>query len=455
MGRMDEPFDEETSAPPNSLEAERGVLGGILKDPGTQFDKVAGVLDAEDFYRPEHQLIFEAIETLTVAGRIVDPVTVIDVAEQGGRQVPSGAVQYLRKLMARTDDLASVAGWAQIVKENAQRRQVMQACSETIARIRSGQGRTISELTSDLEARLQLIGDGARNAESTIGSVASYSAKALDLIQEAHEKKTEDGVTGVRTGLQSLDEETSGLQRGDLIILAARPSMGKTSLALQIAENVAMYEKLPVVVFSMEMGGTQLAMRQISGLARIDQKRLRSGDLREQEWSDLTEAVDRLSRLDEWIDTQGGLTASEMRSRIRQFTKKHGKPGLVVIDYLQLMTGKDDEKLRANEVAAISRALKAMAKELDVPVMALSQLNRSVELRPDKRPMMSDLRESGSLEQDADVILFIYRDDYYNADSQYKGQAEVIIGKQRTGPTGMVMMGFDKQHSRWNDHGRC
>jgi replicative DNA helicase len=454
MGRMDEPFDEEAFAPPNSIEAERGVLGGILKDPGTQFDRVSGILDSGDFFRVEHQIIFEAIESLSVSGKIVDPVTVVDVVERSGKQLPGGAVQYLRKLMSRTDDVSSVAGWAQIVKENAQRRDVLQACSETIAKIRAGQGRTVSELTSELEARLQLIGEQIRRPESTMGSVAAYSVKALDLIQEAHDRKTADGVTGVRTGLQSLDEETSGLQRGDLIILAARPSMGKTSLALQIAENVAMHEKLPVVVFSMEMGGTQLAMRQISGLARIDQKRLRSGELRDQEWTDLTEAVDRLSRLEEWIDTQGGLTASEMRSRIRQFTKKHGKPGLVVIDYLQLMTGKDDEKLRANEVAAISRALKAMAKELDVPVMALSQLNRSVEARPDKRPMMSDLRESGSLEQDADVILFIYRDDYYNADSQYAGMAEIIIGKQRNGPTGMVMMRFDKQHSRWSDAGR-
>ena len=454
MGRMDEQFDEEASASPNSLEAERGVLGAILKDPGTHFDSVANILGSDDFYRVEHKHIFEAIESLATGGRIVDPVTVIDVVERSGRQVAAGAVQYLRKLVARTDDVSSLAGWAQIVKENSQRREVLKACSETIAKIRSGHGRTISELTSELEGKLQLIGDEVRSAGSTMASVASYSMKALDLIEVAHERKTADGVTGVRTGLQSLDEETSGLQRGDLIILAARPSMGKTSLALQMAEHVAMFEKLPVLVFSMEMGGTQLAMRQISGISRIDQKRLRSGDLRDQEWADLTEAIERLSDLDEWIDTQGGLTASEMRSRIRQFSKKHGKPGLVVIDYLQLMTSKDGEKSRANEVAAISRALKAMAKEMDVPVMALSQLNRSVELRPDKRPMMSDLRESGSLEQDADVIMFIYRDDYYNADSQYKGMAEVIIGKQRTGPTGMVMMRFEKQHSRWHDEGR-
>lgn len=455
MGRMDEPFDEESATGPHSLEAERAVLGSILKQSGTQFDQVAGVLKVDDFYRPEHRVIFDSIGKLTVGGKLVDPITVIEMAERGGRQVSAGAIDYLHKLMERQDDVASLPGWIEILKENAQRRQVMQACADTIAKIRSCRGRTISEISSELEARLQSIGDSATGEESTMDSVASYSVKALDLIQEAHEKKAADGVTGVRTGLQTLDEETSGLQRGDLIILAARPSMGKTSIALQIAESVAMNEKLPVVVFSLEMGGTQLAMRQISGMARIDQRRLRSGALREHEWNDLTDAVDRLSKLDEWIDTQGGMSPSELRSKLRRFTKKRGKPGLVVIDYLQLMKGNDDEKLRANEIAGISRELKAIAKELDVPIMALSQLNRSVELRPDKRPMMSDLRESGSLEQDADVILFIYRDDYYNPDSKSKGKAELIIAKQRSGPTGMVMLGFEKQHSRWTDEGRC
>lgn len=449
----DDRFADEPE-PPYNLEAERGVLGGILADPENQFDKVAGIVAREDFFRPDHRMIFEAIEALSLAGKVVDAVTVMDLMSRAAKQVPHGGIAYLRRLVDRRDDVVSLAGWAQIVRDYSQRRQVIQACVDTINKARKGQGNTVSDLTTELEGKLQLIGDAGRSGEATLGSVAEFSIKALDIIQEASESKSHDGVTGVRTGFPSLDSETSGLQRGDLILLAARPSMGKTSIALQIAENVAMNEKLPVLVFSMEMGGTQLAMRMISALARIDQRRLRSGDLRESEWHDLSETVDRLSRVDEWIDTQGGLSPAEMRSRVKQFAKRHGKPGLIVIDYLQLMTGGSNEKLRANEVAGISRALKALAKEADTPVLALSQLNRSVELRPDKRPMMSDLRESGSLEQDADLILFIYRDDYYNADSQWKGMAEVIIGKQRNGPTGMVTMGFDKQHSRWHDQGR-
>lgn len=424
----DERFADDPE-PPYNLEAERGVLGGILADPENQFDKVAGIVAREDFFRQDHRMIFEAIEALSLAGKVVDAVTVLDLMNRAAKQVPHGGIAYLRRLVDRRDDPGSLAGWAQIVRDYSQRRQVIQACVDTINKARTGQGRTVSDLTAELEGKLQLIGDAGRSSENTMRSVAEFSIKALDIIQEASESKSHDGVTGVRTGFPSLDSETSGLQRGDLILLAARPSMGKTSIALQIAENVAMNEKLPVLVFSMEMGGTQLAMRMISALARIDQKRLRSGDLRESEWSDLSEAVDRLSRVDEWIDTQGSLSPAEMRSRVKQFAKRHGKPGLIVIDYLQLMTGGGDEKVRANEVAGISRALKALAKEADTPVLALSQLNRSVELRPDKRPMMSDLRESGSLEQDADVILFIYRDDYYNPDSQWKGMAEVIIGK--------------------------
>jgi len=452
MGLMQ--TQEQEMAQPHSVEAERGVLACLLTDPSNQYEKLSGILRREDFYRNDHKIFYEAIESLWVAGKVVDPVTVADVVDRSGAGDQTGGVAYLRKLISRTPDVTGAEGWAQIIRENSQRRKVIAACVETISEMQGGKGKPLHESTSSLEGKLQEIGEDRRNVDVTIGSVAEFSMKAVDQIQQASESKASDGVTGIRTGLVSLDQETAGLQRGDLIILAARPSMGKTSFALQIAENVARNEKLPVVVFSMEMGGTQLAMRLLSSMTRIDQRRLRSGDLREQEWTDLVEAVETLANVDEWIDTQGALNPSELRSRLKQFVKKHGKPGLVVIDYLQLMTGKGDENLRANEIAAISRALKAMAKDFDVPMMALSQLNRLVEARPDKRPMMSDLRESGSLEQDADLIMFIYRDDYYNPDSQQKGQAEIIIGKQRHGPTGMVMMNFDKPHSRWSDAGR-
>lgn len=455
MGRMNELEGQEGLQLPHSVEAERGVLACLMIDSAGAFDKASGLLAAVDFFAPDHKIIYEAIYSLCLAGKVADPVTVMDAIERTGRAASTGGVGYLRKLVARTADTQGLDSWCRIVRDNAQRRKVIEACRETITAICQGGQTTVSEVTSDLEMKLHAIGDDGRRGSQTMASIGEYSMQAVDIIQAASESKSHDGVTGIRTPFPSLDRETSGLQRGDLIILAARPSMGKTSLALQIAEHVAMNEGLPVVVFSMEMGGEQLALRQISSISRIDHKRLRAGDLRDSEWSDLTEAVERLAKANEWIDTQGALNPAEMRARARSIARQQGQLGLIVVDYLQLMTaGKADETQRAAQVAAISRALKGLAKELNVPVLALSQLNRAVELRPDKRPMMSDLRESGSIEQDADVILFIYRDEVYNADSADRGKSELIIGKQRNGPTGMVMLGFVKEQSRHEDAGR-
>lgn len=454
MGRMNELEAQEGLQLPHSVEAERGVLACLMIDSATAFDKVSDLVAAVDFFAPDHKVIFEAISTLCLAGKIADAVTVMDAIERMGMAAATGGVSYLRKLVARTADTQGLESWCRIVRDNAQRRKVVEACRETIASICHGGEASVSEVTSELEMKLHAIGDDGRRGSQTMATIGEFSMQAVDIIQAASESKAHDGVTGIRTPFPSLDRETSGLQRGDLIILAARPSMGKTSLALQIAEHVAMYEGLPVVVFSMEMGGEQLALRQISGLSRIDHKRLRSGDLRDNEWGDLTDAVERLAKINEWIDTQGALNPAEMRARARSIARRHGQLGLIVVDYLQLMTAaKGDENLRAAQVAAISRALKSLAKELNVPVLALSQLNRSVELRPDKRPMMSDLRESGSLEQDADVILFIYRDEVYNPETADRGKSELIIGKQRNGPTGMVMLGFVKEQSRHEDAG--
>jgi replicative DNA helicase len=454
MGRMNE-LDPQEGQLPHSVEAERGVLACLLIDATAAYDKVSAHVSIDDFFMPDHKLIFEAISKLSLAGTMIDPVTVMDAIERTGMASSTGGVGYLRKLVQRTTDTQGMEGWCRIIRENSQRRQVIAACRETIDSMHAGGQQTVSEVASNLEMRLHAIGDQGRWGAKTMASIGEFSMLAVDIIQAASECKAHDGVTGIRTPFPSLDRETSGLQPGDLIILAARPSMGKTSMALQIAEHVAMKEGLPVVVFSMEMGGEQLALRQISSISRIDHKRLRAGDLRDSEWNDLTDAVEQLTKVNEWIDTQGGLNPAEMRARARSIKRKHGQLGLIVIDYLQLMTAiKGDEKQRAAQIAAISSALKAMAKELDVPVLALSQLNRLVELRPDKRPMMSDLRESGSLEQDADVIMFIYRDDYYNADSANKGMSELIIAKQRNGPTGMVLLRFIKEQSRHEDAGR-
>lgn len=449
-----EPITEAGQEAPHSVEAERGVLGCLLVDAASAYDKVAGLVRREDLYRLDHQLIFSAIASLSMAGKLVDPVTVMDAIERTGQASLMDGVGYLRRLAQRVGDQDGLESWARIIRENSQRRRVIDACRETIGNMHAGGAQTVSEATSDLELKLQEIGDEGRRSASTMASIGEYSMQAVDAIQAASELKVHDGVTGIRTPFPSLDRETGGLQRGDLILLASRPSMGKTALALQIAEHVAMKEKLPVLVFSMEMGGEQLALRQISSNSHIDHKRLRAGDLRDSEWSDLADAVEVLSKTSEWIDTQGSLNAAEMRARARTLARQHGQLGLIVVDYLQLMTAVErEEKVRATQVAAISRALKALAKELNTPVMALSQLNRSVEVRPDKRPMMSDLRESGSLEQDADVILFIYRDDYYHADSPARGVSEIIIGKQRSGPTGMVNLRFVKEQSRHEDAG--
>jgi replicative DNA helicase len=341
--------------------------------------------------------------------------------------------------------------YAEIVRERSILRKLIAASDDIATSAFNPQGRAVSTVLDDAETRIFQIGEEGSRQRQGFQGIDKLVVSLIDRVQELHDNGAEE-VTGVRTGFYDLDRMTAGLQKGDLIVLAARPSMGKTAFALNIAEHVAVQEGLPVLVFSMEMGASQLALRLVGSLGRINQQNLRTGRLDSGEWERLTDAVERLSQVQLYIDETPALTNSELRARARRMARQFGTLGLIVIDYLQLMSGSSgSDENRATEIGEISRGLKALAKELQCPVMALSQLNRSVETRNDKRPMMSDLRESGAIEQDADVIMFIYRDDYYNKDSKEPGVSEIVIGKQRNGPVGTVKLTFLKPLTRFDN----
>jgi replicative DNA helicase len=436
--------------PPHSLEAEQSVLGGLLLD-NSAWDRAGDLLTDSDFYRREHQLIYAAIGALVGAAKPADVITVFEHLQSLGKAEEIGGLVYLNALAQSVPSAANLRRYAEIVRERAVLRKLIAASDEIATQAFNPQGRPISQILDEAESRIFKIGEEGSRARQGFLSMDSLVVELLDRVQELAENGGSE-VTGVPTGFYDLDRNTAGLQGGDLIILAARPSMGKTALALNIAEHVAVKEQLPVVVFSMEMGASQLAMRLIGSLGRIDQQHLRTGTLRDDEWGRLTDAVEQLRSVSIFIDETPALSPAELRARARRQARQCGKLGLIVIDYLQLMSGSGGgEENRATVIGEISRGLKALAKELQCPVIALSQLNRSVETRTDKRPMMSDLRESGAIEQDADVIMFIYRDDYYNKDSKEPGVAEVIIGKQRNGPTGTVKLTFLKPLTKFEN----
>ncbi|NWG73757.1 MAG: replicative DNA helicase, partial [Rubrivivax sp.] len=424
--------------PPHSIEAEQSVLGGLLLDNGA-WDRAADLLRDGDFYRYEHRVIYAAIGALVSAGKPADVITVYEQLQNLGKADDCGGLAYLNALATSVPSAANLRRYAEIVRERAILRKLIEASDEIATNAFNPQGRAVSQILDEAEGRIFKIGEEGSRSQQGFQTMDKLVMQLIDRVTELHENGAEE-VTGVRTGFYDLDRMTAGLQPGDLVVLAARPSMGKTAFALNIAEHVAVQEGLPVVVFSMEMGASQLALRLVGSLGRIDQQHLRTGALRDDEWTRLTEAVDRLSKAAVFIDETPGLNPAELRARARRQARQCGKLGLIVVDYLQLMSGSSStsEENRATVLGEISRGLKALAKELQCPVLALSQLNRSVEQRNDKRPMMSDLRESGAIEQDADVIMFIYRDDYYNKDSKEPGVAEIIIGKQRNGPTGEV-----------------
>ena len=448
------PRDDEVArlrVPPHSVEAEQSVLGGLLLD-NLAWDRSADLLTDSDFYRYEHRLIYAAIGGLVNATKPADVITVFEQLQSLGKAEECGGLAYLNALAQSVPSAANLRRYAEIVRERAILRKLIAASDEIATTAFNPQGRAVTLILDEAEGKIFKIGEEGSRQRQGFQSMDKLVVELLDRVNELHDNGAED-VTGVRTGFYDLDHMTAGLQKGDLIILAARPSMGKTAFALNIAENVAVNEGLPVLVFSMEMGAAQLALRMVGSLGRIDQSGLRTGKLKDQDWERLAEAVDRLKLASIFIDETPALNASELRARARRMARQFGGTlGLIVIDYLQLMSGNSSgEENRATEIGEISRGLKALAKELQCPVIALSQLNRSVETRNDKRPMMSDLRESGAIEQDADVIMFIYRDEYYNKDSKEPGVAEIVIGKQRNGPVGTVKLTFLKPLTRFDN----
>ena len=392
----------------------------------------------------EHRAVFESVSGLVNAGKPADVITVYEHLQGQGKSEEIGGLAYLNALAQYVPSSANIRRYAEIVRERAILRKLVSVSDDIATSAMHPQGKPITTLLDEAEQKIFNIGEEGSRMKQGFQTMDRLVVQLLDRVVEMSENPND--ITGVPTGFVDLDRMTSGMQAGDLIVLAARPSMGKTALAINIAENVALNEGLPVAVFSMEMGASQLAIRIVGSIGRIDQSRLRTGKLQDDEWPKLTEAVERLRQVSLSIDETPGLTPAELRASARRQARKCGKLGLVVVDYLQLMSGSSssDGENRATELGEISRGLKMLAKELQCPVIALSQLNRGVEQRTDKRPMMSDLRESGAIEQDADVIMFIYRDDYYNKDSKEPGVAEVIIGKQRNGPTGTVKLAFLK-----------
>lgn len=429
--------------PPHSIEAESSVLGGLLLD-NDAWDRVGDLLVDNDFYRYEHKLVYAAMGSLINASRPADVITVFEHLQSLGKAEEVGGLGYLNSLAQYVPSASNIRRYAEIVRERSILRKLVSASDEIATNAFNPRGRPVAAILDESEQKIFNIGEEGSRMKQGFQGMESLVVQLLDRVQEMADNPND--ITGVPTGFYDLDRMTAGFQAGDLIVLAARPSMGKTALAINIAEHVALNEGLPVAVFSMEMGAAQLAVRIVGSIGRIDQSHLRTGKLTDEEWPRLTEAIEKLRNISLHIDETAGLTSSELRANARRLSRQCGKLGLIVVDYLQLMSGStNDGENRATELGEISRGLKMLAKELQCPVIALSQLNRSVETRPDKRPMMSDLRESGAIEQDADIIMFIYRDEYYTKDAcKEPGVAEVIIAKQRNGPTGTVKLAFLK-----------
>jgi len=437
--------------PPHSQEAESSVLGGLLLD-NNSWDKVGDLLVEADFYRYEHRLVFASITSLVNTNRPADVITVFEQMQSQGKAEEIGGLAYLNSLAQYVPSSANIRRYAEIVRERSILRKLVSVSDEIATSALNTNGRPVTHILDEAEQKIFSIGEEGSRMRQGFQSMDKLVVQLLDRVEEMSQNPND--ITGVPTGFFDLDRMTSGMQAGDLIVLAARPSMGKTALAINIAEHVALQEDLPVAVFSMEMGASQLAIRIVGSIGRIDQGRLRTGKLIDDEWPRLSDAIERLKTVSLSIDETPGLTTSELRASARRLARSCGKLGLVVVDYLQLMSGSGggDGENRATELGEISRGLKMLAKELQCPVIALSQLNRGVEQRTDKRPMMSDLRESGAIEQDADVIMFIYRDDYYNKDSKEPGVAEIIIAKQRNGPTGTVKLTFLKPITKFESY---
>ncbi len=442
-----DPSLDALKVPPHSIEAEQSVLGGLLLD-NSSWDRLAGTLGEEDFYRRDHRLIFRAIQTLVERAEPCDAVTLSERLDATGELDDAGGLAYLGNLAKNTPSAANIEAYANIVRERSVLRQLAHVGTEIANSAYVPEGRESANLLDLAEQKVFDIADRGRGGRD-FAHIKDLLPKAIDRIETLYQQETP--ITGMPSGFGDFDERTSGLQPSDLIIVAGRPSMGKTTFAMNVAEHVAIKSDKPVAVFSLEMPAEQLVLRMMSSLGHIDQHKVRTGKLADDDWPRLTSAISILNEASLFIDDSPGLTPMEIRARARRLQREHGKLGMIVIDYLQLMQSSGTSENRTNEISEISRSLKSLAKELDVPVVALSQLNRNLEQRTDKRPVLSDLRESGSIEQDADLVVFIYRDEVYREDSPDKGLAEIIIAKQRNGPIGKVKLTFLGQYTRFEN----
>ena len=447
IGVSDNPT-ERLKVPPQSVEAEQSVIGGLMLD-NQRWDQIADKVTPDDFYRKEHRLIFRAIAALCDENQPADVVTVSEWLEKNAELENAGGLAYLGALANNTPSAANVVAYAAIVRERALMRNLIRVANNVANSAYNPEGRSAGELLDTAEKNIMDISEQGAGRRGSFQPIKTLLTGAVDRIDKLF--RSDSPITGVSSGFSDLDAMTSGLQPGDLVIVAGRPSMGKTSFAMNIAETAAVSQKLPVAIFSMEMPGEQLAMRMMSSLGRINAHKVRTGKLEDDDWPRLTHAIGLLADAPMFIDDTPAMTPLELRARARRLKREHGL-GMIVVDYLQLMQSPEANENRATEISNITRSLKGLAKELNVPVVALSQLNRSLEQRPNKRPVMSDLRESGAIEQDADVIFFIYRDEVYNEDSQDKGTAEIIIGKQRNGPIGKIRLTFLGEYTRFENY---
>ncbi|PVZ70549.1 replicative DNA helicase [Pelagibaculum spongiae] len=436
--------------PPHSIEAEQSVLGGVMLK-NDAWDEVSERLTEHDFYRTDHRLIFQAVAKLAEQSQPLDVITLSETLERDGVLEQAGGLAYLGELARSTPSASNIAAYADIVRERSVVRQLIGVAQEIADAGFNPDGRSTNDLLDIAESKVFNIAENSTQKGDGPQGIKKILASTIDKIDELF--NTEGSITGASTGFTDLDELTSGLQKGDLVIVAGRPSMGKTTFAMNLAENVAMGQDAPILIFSLEMPAEQLAMRMLSSLGRIDQSKIRAGQLEDDDWPRLTSTVAMLSERKVYIDDQGGLSPNEMRARARRVARENGgQIGLIVVDYMQLMSVPGMNENRTAEISLISRSLKGLARELECPLVALSQLNRSLEQRADKRPVMSDLRESGAIEQDADVIMFVYRDEVYNPETAERGKAEIIIGKQRNGPIGSVPLTFQGRFTRFDDY---
>ena len=444
-------YDLETAAlkvPPHSIEAEQAVLGGLMLD-NNAWERVSDAVSDGDFYRHDHRLIFRAIFTLAERNSPFDVVTLSEQLDKEGHLSQVGGLGYLGELAKNTPSVANIKAYAQIIRERATLRQLIGISNDIADMAYAPQGKSAVEVLDEAERQIFQIAEARPKAGGPVG-INEILVKTIDRIDELF--NTNEGLTGISTGFTDLDGMTSGLQPADLVIVAGRPSMGKTTFAMNLVENAVLRTEKVVLVFSLEMPSDSIVMRMLSSLGRIDQTKVRSGKLDDDDWPRLTSAVNLLNERKLFIDDTAGISPTEMRARARRLAREHGEIGMIMVDYLQLMRipGSSGDN-RTNEISEISRSLKALAKEFNCPVIALSQLNRSLEQRPNKRPVNSDLRESGAIEQDADIIMFVYRDEVYHPETEYKGVAEIIIGKQRNGPIGTCRLAFIGKYTRFDN----